>query len=132
MKTWIRTFKPQFCPLVEAGLKCQTVRPTPKRMPKVGDRISLREWTGKPYRSKQRVLRESTITAVEKISLLDTGRELLMYVNESELHPEQINAFAKADGFAHGIEMFIWFETKHGLPFEGVVIKWQNTEVSHE
>lgn len=122
----VRMFKPQFAPLVEAGTKCQTVRPKPKRMPKPGDRISLRVWTGNPYRSKQRVLRESEITAVETISLCDTGRELLVYVNGHELHPEQINDFAKADGFKGGIEMFNWFEATHGLPFDGVVIKWHN------
>lgn len=122
----VRMFKPQFAPLVEAGTKCQTVRPTPKRMPKPGDRISLRMWTGKPYRSKQRVLRESEITAVETISLCDTGRELLVYLNGHELHPEQINEFAAADGFKGGIEMFNWFEATHGLPFDGVVIKWHN------
>ena len=122
----VRMFKPQFAPLVESGAKCQTVRPTPKRMPKPGDRISLRMWTGKPYRSKQRVLRESEILAVETISLCDTGRELLVYVNGHELHPEEINAFAVADGFKGGIEMFNWFESTHGLPFDGVVIKWHN------
>lgn len=127
----VRMFKPQFAPLVEAGTKCQTVRPTPKRMPKAGDKISLRMWTGKPYRSKQRVLRESEICGVEKISLCDTGRELLVYLDGHELHPEQINAFAVADGFKCGIEMFNWFEATHGLPFEGVVIKWHNSEVSH-
>ena len=123
----VRMFKPQFAPLVESGVKLQTVRPTPKRMPKPGDRISLRMWTGKPYRSKQRVLRESTITAVEKISMCDTGRELLVYVDSHELHPEQINEFAKADGFKDGIELFNWFEATHGLPFDGVVIKWHNS-----
>ena len=127
----VRMFKPQFAPLVEAGTKCQTVRPIPKRMPKTGDRISLREWTGKPYRSKQRVLRESEITAVEPISLCDTGREMLVYVNGHELHPEEINDYAKADGFKAGIEMFNWFESTHGLPFDGVVIKWHNDKLRH-
>ncbi len=125
-KHYVRMFKSQFAPLVLSGEKCQTVRPTPKRMPKPGDRISLRMWTGKPYRSKQRVLRESEIAAVQTITLCDTGRELLVYVNGHELHPEEINAFAKADGFSGGIEMLNWFESTHGLPFEGVVIKWHN------
>lgn len=122
----VRMFKPQFAPLVESGAKCQTVRPTPKRMPKAGDRISLRMWTGKPYRSKQRVLRESEIRAVETISFCDTGRELLVCLNGRELHPEEINAFSVADGFKGGIEMFNWFEVNHGLPFNGIVIKWEN------
>jgi hypothetical protein len=100
-------FKPQFAPLVESGAKLQTVRPIPNRMPKAGDRISLRMWTGKPYRSKQRVLREAAIVAVETFSLCDTGRELLVYVNGYELHPEQINAFAVADGFKNGINVVV-------------------------
>lgn len=56
---YVRMFKPQFAPLVESGKKLQTVRPTPKRMPKPGDKISLREWTGLPYRSNA-VITESS------------------------------------------------------------------------
>ncbi len=122
----VRMFKPQFAPLVESGAKCQTVRPTPKRMPKPGDRISLRMWTGKPYRSKQRVLRESEISAVERITICDTGRELLVGIGNKSLNPEELNAFAAADGFRNGIELVNWFEATHGLPFDGVVIKWHN------
>lgn len=124
MSNHVRMFKPQFAPLVESGAKCQTVRPTPKRMPKAGDKISLRMWTGKPYRSKQQVLRESVISAVEKISICDTGRELLVSVGNQSLTPEELNAFAVADGFKNAIEMCRWFNDTHGLPFEGVVIKW--------
>lgn len=50
--SFVRMFKPHFALLVESGAKAQTVRPTPKRMPKPGDRISLRCWSGAPYRSK--------------------------------------------------------------------------------
>jgi hypothetical protein len=39
--SFVKTFKPQFAPLVERGEKLQTVRPVPKRMPKPKDRISL-------------------------------------------------------------------------------------------
>jgi hypothetical protein len=126
IKSHVRMFKPEFAPLVESGAKCQTVRPTPKRRPQAGDRISLRMWTGKPYRSKQRLLQEAEIVSVNNISFCDTGRELLVIVNGHELHPEQINEFAKADGFKDGIAMFNWFEATHGLPFEGVLIKWRN------
>jgi len=128
----VRMFKPQFAPLVESGVKCQTVRPTPKRLPKPGDRISLRTWTGKPYQSKQRVLRESQIIAVEKITLCDDGREMLVGLGNKSLSPEELNTFAAADGFKSGIEMFNWFEATHGLPFEGVVISWHNKKRSDE
>ena len=40
--SFVRMFKPQFAGLVERGENLQTVRPIPKRMPKPGDKISLR------------------------------------------------------------------------------------------
>lgn len=124
---FVRMFKPQFAPLVEAGMKLQTVRPRPKRMPKPGDKISLREWTGKPYRSKQRVLKESTITKVESVKFTRLHR---VQFEDGILSCEDEWAFAKADGFESPAAMFAWFEANHGLPFEGVVIHWHNAEVS--
>jgi len=118
-------FKPRFARLVESGAKCQTVRPIPKRMPMAGDQISLREWTGKPYRSKQRILLESVIAGVEPIKFSDTGRELLICLAGQSLSPEEVNSFAERDGFKDGVEMFHWFETEHGLPFDGVLIQWE-------
>lgn len=35
--TFVRLFHPRFAGLVESGAKLQTVRPSPKRMPKPGD-----------------------------------------------------------------------------------------------
>lgn len=126
---FVRMFKPQFAPLVEAGMKLQTVRPRPKRMPKPGDKISLREWTGKPYRSKQRVLKESTITKVESVKFTRLHR---VQFEDGILSCEDEWAFAKADGFESPAAMFAWFEANHGLPFEGVVIHWHNAKLSHE
>ncbi len=127
--TFVRLFKPQFAPLVERGEKLQTVRPTPKRMPKTGDRISLRCWTGKPYRSKQRVLKYATISKVQTIwfngvtILLDDPR-----AEKGLLSREVEEAFARADGFENLTEMSSWFESNHGLPFTGIVIYWQNAQ----
>lgn len=115
----VRMFKPQFAPLVESGVKCQTVRPIPKRMPKPGDRISLRMWVGNPYRSKQRVLRAATISEVWMVDITETG----IAVNSIA---EPCDAFAVADGFRDFFELRDWFKATHGLPFEGVVIKWNN------
>lgn len=126
MTQHVRMFNPQFAPLVESGSKCQTVRPMPKRMPNPGDRISLREWTGKPYRSKQRILLESTITHVLRVRLEDTGREVLMSIGDRLLTPEKIGEFANAYGFKGACDFVNWFERVHGLPFEGIVIKWEN------
>jgi len=121
-------FKPQFAGLVERGEKLQTVRPTPKRMPKPGDKISLRAWTDKPYRSKQRVLNEGTIIHVTKIEISDEGVTLLP--DTDMLAQLRVKAspgtFAVADGFSCWEEMRQWFEHQHGLPFVGILIRWQN------
>jgi hypothetical protein len=113
---FVRMFKPRFAALVEAGTKTQTVRPTPKRMPRAGDTISLRAWTGAPYRSKQRVLREATVLHVVAIKL-DCFDMWFDGVRASEAKQE---AFAIADGFSTAHEMRDWFENEHGLPFDGM------------
>lgn len=121
--SFVRMFKPQFAPMVEAGTKLQTVRPTPKRLPKAGDKISLRTWTDKPYRSKQRVLMETTISDVRTFEL---RADYSMHVDGRELTSAERAAFALADGFGSPTELYNWFEAAHGLPFVGVVIHWHN------
>jgi hypothetical protein len=37
-------------------------------------------------------------------------------------------ALARCDGFSTAGEMIEWFRTVHGLPFEGVVIRWGNVK----
>ena len=117
----VRMFKPQFAPLVESGEKRQTVRPIPKRIPIEGQPISLRAWTGLPYRSKQRVLREATIKEVRTV-LIETDC-VTLYDREAGYAPER-GAFAVADGFSCWEEMRQWFEREHSLPFLGVLIRW--------
>jgi hypothetical protein len=114
-------FKPQFAPAVEAGTKLQTVRPVPKRMPEAGDTISLRMWTGLPYRSKQRVLRESVIESVAPIRITEDGPVL----DSIQLWGAERDAFAEDDGFPGWMEMREWFEATHGLPFDGILICWK-------
>lgn len=90
-------------------------------MPQAGDRISLRAWTGKPYRSKQRVLRESVITQVDRVEITETGIAVNSWA-------EPCDDFARADGFADFFALVDWFKTTHGLPFEGIVIHWSNDQ----
>ena len=130
--TFVRMFKPQFALMVESGEKCQTVRPAPKRMPKKGDRISLRAWTGKPYRSKQRVLREAVIERVETIQMnyavIDGMTWWEVEIDGRNLDSVEVTKFAKSDGFADFSAMGEWFLVQHGLPFDGVVIYWSNAQ----
>lgn len=119
---FVRLFKAQFAGLIESGKKLQTVRPTPARMPRAGDTISLRTWTGLPYRSKQRVLREAVITSVVSIAIRANGE----FVIDGELRPAwEADDFAQQDGFRDANKMLLWFEEQHGLPFEGIVIYWR-------
>lgn len=127
--SFVRMFKPRFAALVESGAKSQTVRPMPKRMPKVGDRLSLRCWRGLPYRSKQRVLREATIVGVERVSIYASHMwhetcDGLLPDGLTVTHRGSLDDFAKADGFADYAEMLAWFEAEHSLPFQGVAIYW--------
>lgn len=120
----VRMFKPEFAPLVESGAKCQTVRPTPRRLPKVGDRISLRMWTGKPYRSKQKILRLATIAKVEPVQICEGG----MYRSGKWVPFLKMEEFSRADGFESPAGLIEWFKSTHGLPFNGVAIYWTNDE----
>jgi len=112
-------FQPQFADLVKAGTKCQTIRPVRKNGPiRIGQPLSLRAWTGKPYRSKQVELRQviCRFTCHLRIDLdgITWPREPVMSVKE----------LARTDGFVTFAAMQLWFEKIHGLPFTGVLIQW--------
>ena len=128
--SFVRMFKPQFAGLVERGGKLQTVRPTPKRMPKPGDKISLRAWSDKPYRSKQKLLNEGIVTRVTRIEITDDGVTLLPESTVNLRVKVSSESFAVADGFSCWEEMRQWFNRQHGLPFVGVLISWQNDEMT--
>lgn len=87
-------------------------------MPNPGDTISLREWTGKPYRSKQRVLMDATITKVSMVDITETGISVNSWA-------EPCHDFAQADGFRDFFELRDWFIQTHGLPFYGILIEWE-------
>lgn len=120
----VKTFMPQFAPLVQSGKKKHTVRGVPKRerdIPKVGQEISLRTWTGKPYASKQRVLCESTVTRVERILIYSDG----ILLGGHPLLGEELEDYAKSDGFTTSKDMLAWFDITHGLPFHGIDTYWK-------
>ena len=103
-------FQPQFHQAVERGQKRQTIRPPRKRPVKVGDTLSLRTWSGAPYRSPQRELLRATCTAVDRITI-DAD-----FADDAE---------AMRDGFADAAEMRSWFARVHGIPFSGDRIAWE-------
>jgi len=126
---FVRMFKPRFAALVAEGKKLQTVRPIPHRMPKPGDLLSLREWCGAPYRSKQRVIREAVVESVRRVTI-NYGFVQSIEIDGTWLTNAEEDAFAVADGFASFLDMFEWFSENHGLPFKGIVIAWKNKDVA--
>lgn len=103
-------FQPQFHSAVQSGDKQQTIRPPRKRPIRTGDRLSLRAWTGAPYRSKQRELRAAICQDVQPIEI---GAD---FDDDDE---------ALRDGFGTAGEMRDWFARVHGLPFRGVRVSWR-------
>jgi len=120
-RLFVRMVQPRFAAKVSDHLKRQTVRPHPKRMPRAGDRISLREWTEKPYRSKQRELCQGTITAIDEIAITKEN----IFLDGPSMFIGSNDEFAVADGFRDFADMKQWFQETHGLPFSGIVIYWR-------
>lgn len=117
-------FQYRFAGLVARAIKEQTIRPPRKRPIRVGDRLSLRAWADKPYRSKQIVLREATCSRVATIEIDETFQEIVFVVDGQRLEQEQWARLARDDGFACTTDMLNWFREVHGLPFRGVLISW--------
>jgi len=119
-------FQGRFAPLVVAGTKTQTIRQPRKRPVKVGDRLSLRQWSGAAYRSPQVVLRETVCIGVGRIIIRDSGiTRVNIFGSWEHVRYNFIDTFAIADGFSDWEDMANWFRKAHGLPFEGVLIRWQ-------
>lgn len=106
-------FQDRFAKLVLAGTKRQTIRKAARCKP--GDELSLRRWTGKPYRSNQEIIRVETCKSVEPVIIREgmSVEELIA-----------LDRVATADGFGDALAMLAWFEKTHGLPFEGEIVKW--------
>ena len=123
-KRFVRMFQPRFAPLVRSGQKCQTIRSWPARVPKVGDIIDCREWSGKPYRSKQISLIERPLVGVKRVRIEhDRAWDVL---NEGGVYWSRISEldpFAKADGFRDWDDLIEWFTANHALPFEGILFE---------
>jgi hypothetical protein len=116
-------FQPRFAWLVEAGTKRQTIRARGVRVIRAGDLLDLREWSGLPYRSKQRRLGLAECTSVEPVFI---GQYALpVAVAGEELCAKARKYFARADGFDSLGQMYDWFSRVHGLPFTGSLIKWR-------
>lgn len=128
-------FQEQFAPAIEAGLKRQTTRPIRKnRHAKIGEKLQL--FSGLRTKECRKLLaKEPVCSAVDAIEIhlsncTPTKIERIV-INGRELPDEEIEVFAKADGF-HGNatqtardEMAVFFQRFYGGGvFRGRVIHW--------
>lgn len=121
MKTTVLIFKPQFREPILAGTKRQTIRFPRKRAIEPGYRLSLRQWSGRPYESPQRIIGDAVCSAVVPVRI-DWDGQLVIELHGRRLPYHQLEAFARRDGFASAFDMAkYWGE---GMPFEGVAYQW--------
>ena len=99
-------FQPQFEQPILDGRKGSTIRKTARC--KEGDVLSLRLWTGKPYRSKQHCMMQVACQAIADVRIY-SDRER--------------DAVVEREGFGSWEAMRDWFQTAQGLPFEGEMIR---------
>lgn len=124
-------FHARFAPLVESGQKRQTIRAYRKdgRDPKVGDRLYL--WTGL-RQPGARKLGEAACLRVEEIVIDERGASIGrcdgMRSGGVRLRGVAADRFARADGFASWDGLVAWFRSTHGLPFRGLLIRWESIE----
>lgn len=118
-------FQARFAQLVESGEKRQTIRALRHdgKAPRIGETLHL--YAG--LRTKgARKLGEAvcTETYAIRIAVGDTFGFGVIYVDIDGDWLTDVEDLAARDGFATFAEMISWFETTHGLPFEGYVIRW--------
>jgi hypothetical protein len=109
-------FQARFAPDITSGKKCQTIRANGKRRhARPGETVQL--YTG--LRSHDcKLLRLGICLSVEPCHI--TSNDILL----SGRPVQKLDDFAQADGFTDFAAMQAWFKEMHGLPFEGVLIKW--------
>ncbi len=128
------SFKPRFVPFIQVGAKKQTVRAHRKRHARPGERLQL--YTGMRTKQCARILTEGPVCIrVDEITMpvgwcfREAARRIA--INGIPLSAAEMEAFAKADGFAPTSYMTavqrmgaFWRATHGDQGFEGVVIHW--------
>ncbi len=123
-------FQSQFAPDVETGRKRQTIRANGKRRhARPGEFLQL--YTGQRSKKCRKLVEpDPECREVLPIRVYLKGRRAkpaLAVQREGvfmDIPRNDIKAIALADGFKTVAAMVEFFETTHGLPFEGVLVKW--------
>jgi hypothetical protein len=118
------SFAPQFEHPLRARTKRQTIRAPRKRHAKPGETLQL--YIGMRTRSC-RLIDTPTCTAIWPITL-DIARREIQTQDRILTHQEDLDAFARSDGFKDWWEMRDFWKLKHGTaalqPWQGFLIRW--------
>jgi hypothetical protein len=117
-------FEQRFWEPVVSGTKVHSIRRTRKRPIKPGDDLSLRAWEGKPYRSPQRILCEETCIAVRECWIDAQGIVIGSSSHFRLSEPDELDQFARSDGFDNWEQMRTYRDFFYNLPFSGDLIQW--------
>lgn len=108
--------------MILSGVKRQTIRATPKRMPQPGDILDARSWSGKAYRSQHKHLGSFTISSVEAVSIF---YDSIAFGDGRFITGGGLTIEARKDGFFDWDTMSLWFQNTTGLPLlNAIVITW--------
>lgn len=120
-------FVPRFAPPIRAGTKRGTLRTPNARSPfRAGETISLRTWSGKPYRSRQQEIVPPVVcSCVSDVALGFRGRQPEIYVGNRRLSPAEAEAFVRADGFECAEDFHAYWHAKGVLTWRGNLIEWE-------
>lgn len=122
----ILMFKRRFVPMIEIGVKISTIRGYGNKV-QVGDTVSMRYWSGAPYRSKTVEFWMDTVASIEPCLIGHSTSDVFICVGQNHRHIsyDSRHAIARGEGFKDWWEMSQFFIAMHDLPFCGKIIRWQ-------
>lgn len=113
-------FQSDFATPIESLQKIQTVRS--KQRAFAGDVLQL--YIGHRTKSCRRLFPEKTVVCVVSDYCHLASGEITF--GDKSLHPENLDDFARLDGFGDYDEMMAWFQNRYGLSdFVGWVHRWR-------
>jgi hypothetical protein len=114
-------FQRRFAVAVEQGDKRQTIRAQGKRRHAApGDKLQL--YTG----MRTKACRKLGDATCYDVCLITIYEDWITTMDPPEVHSgADLEQWAHKDGFSSWPEMRDWFAKVHGLPFTGVLIRWE-------
>ena len=124
-------FQSRFADAVQHGEKRQTIRAIGKRRHAIpGQPIQL--YTGMMHKTCQKLITPDPIcTDVQRVRIEKFPAKskhdcdfFQMYLDGKAMFRHEVRELAVKDGFNSPEDFFQFFDKTHGMPFEGVLIRW--------